>query len=72
MPMSLVYRIPLFGWMLKDAAEGTDTAVIWFLINVLLTVGLLVYLFGYAALIIVLLTAVAAAMVTLIALTAGL
>ena len=67
----LTYAIPMFGWMLRDAAKGKDDAKIWFVLNL---VGLwlcAIGLFGLPALILPALCAVPAIFVVLILLTWG-
>ena len=40
----LIYRVPLFGWMLKEAIQGPTTVKVLFVVN-LLMVWLLAILF---------------------------
>lgn len=69
--LNLVYHIPIFGWMLKEAAKGSETARVLFLINMVLIWLLAIFLFGYPAIIIPALVAVPTIFVMLIAITKG-
>lgn len=66
-----ICRIPLIGWMLRDAAEGREDAKVWFLIDLLLIWGLAIWLWGYPALIIPLMGITALIFVLLLLVTAG-
>jgi len=48
---SVLFRIPLLGWFIKDAEQGSDTDKILFFLNLVALVVLSVYFFGYSALI---------------------
>ncbi len=69
--LNLVYHIPVFGWMLKEAASGSDTARVLFVVNLMLLWLLAVLAFGYPAIIIPALCAVPTMFVILIAITKG-
>ncbi|MFN3721211.1 MAG: hypothetical protein ACK4UW_20140 [Rhizobium rhizophilum] len=66
-----IYRVPLFGWMLKDAMQGPTTAKVLFVVNLLMVWLLAILTFGYAAIIIPALAAVPAMFVVLILITKG-
>lgn len=66
-----VAKVPVFGWMVDDAVTGHDDAKYYFLGNVLLAVGLLIYLIGYPFLIVLALTATAVALTTIVIFTAA-
>ena len=68
---NIVYSIPLFGWMVRDAAEGRESAKVLFLINIALVWLIAIVAFGYPAIILPALCAVPAIFVALILLTAG-
>lgn len=67
----LIYRVPLFGWMLKEAILGPTTAKVLFVINLLMVWLLAILAFGYPAIIIPALTAVPLMFVVLILITKG-
>ena len=67
----LFYHIPVFGWMLKEAAQGSTTAKVLFVVNLLLVWLLAILAFGYPAIIIPALTAVPLIFVVLMLLTVG-
>lgn len=67
----IIFRVPLFGWMLKEAAHGPITAKVLFIINLLLLWLLAILAFGYPAIIIPALTAVPVMFVVLILITKG-
>ena len=48
----ILYRIPLLGWMLRDAFEGHEDAPLWFALNVIMLWILSVIVFGWAGLIV--------------------
>lgn len=66
-----IYRIPVFGWFLKDAVHGLPDAKYYFVFNLLVAFACLVYIFGYPLLIVSALAATATMLVTLIYLTAA-
>lgn len=67
----LFYWVPLIGWMLRDAFEGREGAVVWFLANLVMLWVLAVMFFSYPAVIIPAIAAVPIVFVILIGLTAG-
>lgn len=69
--LSILYRIPLFGWMLRDALEGREDAPVWFAANVAMLWGLSFIVFGYAGLIVPALAMVVVVMGLILAITVG-
>ena len=69
--MSLIYRIPLFGWMLRDAFHGREDAPLWFALNIIGLWFLSFLAFGYAGLIIPALAMVALVLGTILLITVG-
>ncbi|OCP16043.1 MULTISPECIES: hypothetical protein [unclassified Ensifer] len=67
----MVYHVPVFGWMLKEAAEGSGTAKALFLINCMLIWLPAIIAFGYPAIIIPALALVPTVFVLLILITTG-
>ncbi|MBC2775467.1 hypothetical protein H6M51_21635 [Rhizobium sp. AQ_MP] len=67
----IIYRVPLFGWMLKEAIHGPTTAKVLFVVNLLLIWVLAIATFGYPAIIIPALSAVPIMFVLLILITKG-
>ncbi|WP_077963379.1 hypothetical protein [Ensifer adhaerens] len=67
----LVYHVPVFGWMLKEAVQGSQTAKVLFLVNCALIWLLAIVTFGYPAIIIPALTLVPVIFVLLILITTG-
>jgi hypothetical protein len=67
----MVYHVPVFGWMLKEAVQGSATAKVLFIVNLLLLWLLAVVTFGYPAIILPALTAVPVMFVLLILITKG-
>ncbi len=67
----MIYRVPLLGWMLKEAVHGPTTAKVLFVVNLLLVWILAIVTFGYPAIIIPALAAVPMMFVTLILITKG-
>ncbi|MCC8933935.1 hypothetical protein [Rhizobium sp. 'Codium 1'] len=68
---ALIYRVPLLGWMLKEAIQGPTTAKVLFIVNLLMVWLLAILIFGYPAIIIPALAAVPAMFVVLILITKG-
>lgn len=66
-----VAKFPILGWMVNDAVSGHDDAKYYFIGNVVLTLVLAVYLFGYPLLIVLALTAAALALTTIVIFTAA-
>jgi len=67
----MIYRLPLFGWMLKEAVVGPTTAKVLFVLNLLLVWLLAILAFGYPAIILPALAAVPSMFVILILITKG-
>jgi hypothetical protein len=69
--VTLIYRIPILGWLLREAAEGSGNIKALFLVNCALIWLLAIIAFGYPAIIIPALCAVPTIFVLLILITAG-
>ncbi|MFN7091831.1 MAG: hypothetical protein ACK4P4_14865 [Allorhizobium sp.] len=67
----MIYRVPLFGWMLREAIYGPTTAKVLFVVNLLLLWVLAIVAFGYPAIILPALAAVPAMFVVLLLITKG-
>ena len=67
----MVYHVPVFGWMLKEAVRGSGTAKVLFLLNCILMWLLAIVTFGYPAIIIPALAMVLIVFVLLILITTG-
>ncbi|PZU86253.1 MAG: hypothetical protein DI528_09930 [Shinella sp.] len=67
----MIYHVPVFGWMLKEAITGPVTAKVLFIVNLLLVWLLAIITFGYPAIIIPALAAVPTMFVILIMITKG-
>ncbi len=67
----MIYRVPLFGWMLKEAIYGPTTAKVLFVVNLLLLWLLAIVVFGYPAIILPALAAVPTMFVVLLLITKG-
>ena len=66
-----LFNVRLFGWVLKDAVVGRPSAAVWFIFNLAAIWLLAVLWFGYPAIIIPALAAVAIFFVALIIITWG-
>lgn len=66
-----LYRVPVAGWLVRDAVKGHPDAKYYFIANFVCIFGLLVYEFGYAFLICYALTGTALALGGLVFLTAS-
>ena len=66
---AVIYNIPVFGWMLREAVQGTVTAKLLFIINCVLLWILAIAFFGFPAIILPALAAVACMFVILITLS---
>lgn len=64
-------RVPMIGWLVRDAIHGLPDAKYYFLGNLLLAFAALVYLFGYPFFICSLLAATAAYLTFLVVFTAS-
>lgn len=67
----MIYRVPLFGWMLREAIYGPTTAKVLFVVNLLLLWLLAIVIFGYPAIILPALAAVPTMFVVLLLITKG-
>ncbi|KPF60191.1 hypothetical protein [Rhizobium sp. AAP116] len=67
----MIYRVPLFGWMLREAIYGPTTAKVLFVVNLLLVWLLAIVAFGYPAIILPALAAVPTMFVVLLLITKG-
>ena len=67
----ILFAIPIFGWLVKDALLGQDDAKIYFIVNCLVLWGVSIAFFGYPAAMIPALLAVPAMFIILIAITRG-
>ncbi len=67
----MIYRVPLVGRMLKEAMHGPTTAKVLFVVNLVAVWLLSIVTWGYPAIIIPALMAVAAMFVVLILITKG-
>ncbi|ATN36027.1 hypothetical protein ACO34A_19715 [Rhizobium sp. ACO-34A] len=67
----MIYHVPVFGWMLKEAVTGSTTAKVLFIVNLLLVWLLAIIMFGYPAIIIPALAAVPTMFVILILIMKG-
>ena len=65
----LVYHVPVIGWALREAVEGSETAKVLFVVNCLLIWILAIVWFGFPAIIIPALAGVAIMFVLLIMIT---
>jgi hypothetical protein len=65
------FRVPVIGWLVRDAIRGAPDAKYYFVANLLFAFVLLVYKFGYPFLIVSALTATAIGLVSLVFLTAA-
>jgi hypothetical protein len=65
------YRVPLIGWLTKDAVQGASDTKYYFFINITLLYAALVYLIGYPFLIVSVLTATALMLCGIVILTAS-
>jgi hypothetical protein len=61
----LLFSIPILGLMLRDAAEGGESAMLWFAVTVVSLLGLALLLFGLPGLVVGMLVVAALAMTTL-------
>lgn len=67
----MIYRVPLFGWMVREAIYGPTTAKVLFVVNLLLLWLLAIVAFGYPAIILPALAAVPSMFVVLLLITKG-
>jgi hypothetical protein len=69
--LRLAYAFPVFGWMLREAAEGPAVAKTLFVVNCLLIWILAIAIFGYPAIILPALAMVPVIFTVLILITKG-
>lgn len=69
--LNTFFHVPVLGWAVKDAMTGRKNAGWWFFLNCVLLFVLGVMTFGYAAVIVAALGLTAAALTTLVLMTAG-
>ncbi|MCL6708450.1 hypothetical protein M8R20_15775 [Pseudomonas sp. R2.Fl] len=67
----VLYNVPVFGWMLKEAVAGSATTRVLFIVNLVLLWLLAVVWFGYPAIILPALAAVPVVFILLILITKG-
>lgn len=67
----MIYRVPLFGRMLREAIYGPTSAKVLFVVNLLLLWLLAIVAFGYPAIILPALAAVPSMFVVLLLITKG-
>jgi hypothetical protein len=67
----VLYNVPVFGWMLKEAVTGSPTTKVIFIVNLLLIWLLAIVWFGYPAIILPALATVPVVFVLLILITMG-
>ncbi|MGE8106399.1 hypothetical protein ACQKP1_22165 [Allorhizobium sp. NPDC080224] len=67
----MIYRVPLFDWMLREAIYGPTSAKVLFVVNLLLLWLLAIIAFGYPAIILPALAAVPTMFVVLLLITKG-
>jgi hypothetical protein len=66
-----MFKVPVIGWMVKDALFGAPDAKYYFAANLAVLFVMMTLSFGYAFVIIFALSATAVGMATLVILTAG-
>lgn len=71
MVAAVAYKIPVFGWMLREAVRGNEFTKVLFVVNMLLLWALSIVAFGYPAIILPALAMVPTMFVILIMITAG-
>ncbi|MCB1444950.1 MAG: hypothetical protein KDJ87_03880 [Rhizobiaceae bacterium] len=49
--MKFVYRVPVVGWLLREAVEGSAPIKLLFVVNCILLWLLAIFTFGYPAII---------------------
>jgi len=65
------YRVPLIGWLTKDAVQGAPDAKYYFFVNIGILYAALVYVVGYPLVIVSALTATALMLCGIVILTAS-
>ncbi|MCT8972551.1 hypothetical protein [Microbaculum marinisediminis] len=71
MLLRMIYAIPLLGWMLRDAVQGTDESRVWFMLNMIMLWIFAGVIFGYPGIIIPAIAAAFMVLTTLVWMTAG-
>ena len=69
MILNMIYNVPVFGWMLKEAVNDGPSTTVLFVVNMILFWLYAIYFFGYPAIILPALSAVPVMFVLLIAIT---
>ncbi len=64
------YRVPVVGWLTKDAVNGKPDAKYYFMANIAILYAVLLYVVGYPLLIVTLLAATALMLTTIVVFTA--
>lgn len=65
-----VFAVPVLGWMLRDVAEGGESAMLWFAASVIGVLALVTLVFGLPGLVMAMLP-MAAVVLSLILIVAG-
>ncbi|MFN3855299.1 MAG: hypothetical protein ACK4M0_12970 [Phreatobacter sp.] len=65
------YRVPLIGWMTREAVQGPDDAKYYFAGNLILILAFAIWQVGYPLLIILALAGAALGLVTIVVFTAA-
>lgn len=68
---NVFFKVPVIGWLAKDAVHGRDDAKYWFVFNFAVTFVVMTWTFGYPFVIVYALTMTACGILGLIVLTAG-
>lgn len=68
---TIIFAIPVFGWLLRSAYYGGDREKVMFVVNMALLWILAIWFFGYPAIIIPALAAAAAYLAVLVIFTSG-
>ncbi|WP_436637942.1 hypothetical protein [Microbaculum sp. FT89] len=71
MLLRMIYAIPLLGWMLRDAVQGTDESRVWFMLNMIMLWIFAGVVFGYPGIIIPAIAAAFMVLITLVLMTAS-
>lgn len=67
----LIFAIPVVGWMLRDVAEGDETAMGWFALTIFSLIAITTLTFGLPGLVIAMLFAAAFTLATILFVTFG-
>lgn len=68
---TIIYNIPVIGWMLRSAARGDDSEKIFFLLNFVMIWGFAVIFYGLPAVIYPAVVLAIAFLIFLVVFTAG-